>query len=81
MNMKIFIGLEDLHAELPDLTMLQFFLPVTLMTRFAVIHMQSINMAKVSTAITRIQTYYKAYDPKRFLFHGRKMYICQMTLF
>ena len=54
-NMKIFIGLEDLHAELPGLTMLDFFLSVTsTMTRFGtypVIHTQSTNM--VRTAVTR----------------------------
>ena len=46
--------------------------------------MQSTNVVKVRTAITIMQTYYKAYDPKCFLFHDRqmqKMYICQWTLF
>ena len=33
-----------------------------------VIHMQSTNMVIVRTVITRMQTYYKAYDPKSFLF-------------
>ena len=36
-NMNIFIGLKDLHAELPSLTMLDFSLSVTSMTRFEVI--------------------------------------------
>ena len=60
-DMKIFIGLQDLHAELPGLTMLDFFLSVTSVTRFGkypVIHMQSTNMVKVKTAITRRQTYW-----------------------
>ena len=86
-NMKIFIGLEDLLAELPGPTMLNFFLSVTSMTRFGtcpVIYVQSTNMVKVRTAITRMQTYYKASDPKCFLLHERqmqKMYICQWALF
>ena len=48
-------------------------------TRFGtypvIIHMQywSTNIAKVRTAITRMQTYCKAYDPKCFLFHTRQM--------
>ena len=33
-NMEIFIGLKDLHAELPGLNMLDFFLLVSSMTRF-----------------------------------------------
>ena len=69
--MKIFIGLKDLHAKLPDLTMLEFFLSVTLVTRFGtypIIHMQSTNMVKVRTAIARMQTYCKAYDPNAFHF-------------
>ena len=50
-NRKIFISLKDLHANLPDLTMLNFFLSVISMTRFGtypVIHMQSTNMVKCS---------------------------------
>ena len=53
-NMKIFIGFTSLYTELPGLTMLYFFLLVTSMTRFGtypVIHMQSTDMVKVSTAI------------------------------
>ena len=75
-NMKIFVDLKDLHAELPSLTMLDFFLSVSSMTRFGtcpVIHMQSTNMVKVRTAITRMQTYYKAHDPKCLLFRERRM--------
>ena len=34
MNMKIFIDLKDLHAELPSLTMLDFFLSVFSVTMF-----------------------------------------------
>ena len=66
-NMEIIIGLDDLHVELPGL---DFFLLVTSMTRFGtypVIHMQSTNMVKVRTAITRMKTCYKAYDPKCFI--------------
>ena len=69
-NMKIFIGLEYLHAELPGLTMLDFFLLVTSMIRlgtYPVIH--STDVVKVRTTITRMQTFYKAYDPKCSLFH------------
>ena len=54
LNMKIFIGLKDLHAELLGLTMLNFFLSVTSMTRFGtyfVIHMQSTNMVEVRTKV------------------------------
>ena len=86
-NMKIFIGIEELHAELLGLTMLDFFLSVTLMTKFGtclVIHIQSTNMVKVRTAITRMQTQFKAEDLKCFLFRERrmqKMYICQWRLF
>ena len=75
-NMKIFIDLRDLHVEPPGLTMLNFLLSVTSMTRFgtySVIHMQSASMVKVRTAIIRRQTYYKAYDSKCFLFHERQM--------
>ena len=35
-NIKIFIGLKDLHAELTGLTMLDFFLSFTSVTRFGV---------------------------------------------
>ena len=66
-NMKTFIGLEDLHAKLPDLIMLDFFLSVTSMTMFGthpVIHMQSTNMVKFRTAITKMQTYFKGADQK-----------------
>ena len=59
-NMKIFIGLKDLHAALPGLTMLVFFPLVTSMTRFgtyAVIHMQSTNMVEIMTTITGMQRY------------------------
>ena len=61
-NMKIFIGLEDLHAELPGLTMMYFFFLVTSITSFRtypLIHMQSTNMVKVRTAI--MQTYYTTF--------------------
>ena len=34
--MKIFLSLKDFHAELPGLTMLDFFLSVASMTRFGV---------------------------------------------
>ena len=81
--MKIFIGLKDLHAKLSGLRMLEFSLSVTSMTRFGtypIIHMQSTNTVKVRTAITRMQTYYKAYDSKCFLFHA-EMCICQLALF
>ena len=73
-NVKIFICLEDLHTRLPGLTMPDFSVSVTSMTRFGtypVMHMQSTNMTKVRTTITRMQTYYRAYDPKCFLFHER----------
>ena len=86
-NMKIFIDIKDLHAELAGLTMLDFCLSVTSMTRFGtypLIHMQSTNMVKVRATITGMQTYYKAGDPKCFLFHERqmqKMYICPWALF
>ena len=85
-NMKIIIGLRDLHAELPSLTMLDLFLSVTSMTRFGTypaIHMQSTNIVKLKTAFSRLQTYYKAINPKSFLFHeGRmqKMYACSMGI-
>ena len=58
------------HVELPGLTILDFFLSVTSMTRFGtypIIHMQSTNMVKVRTAITRMKTCSKAYDPKCFI--------------
>ena len=67
MNMKIFILLDDLHVDLQRLTMLDFFVTVTSMTRFGVypiIHMQSTNIVKVMTAITRMHTYCKACHPK-----------------
>ena len=90
-NIEIFIGLKDLYAELPGLSMLDFFLSITSMTRFGaypIIHMQTINMVKVKTAITRMYYKYdkllKDYDPKCFLFHERrmqKMHICQWALF
>ena len=73
--------------NLPGLTKLDFFLSVTSMTRFGVfpvIHMQSTNMVDDRAGITRMQKYYKAYDPKCFLFHERRMqeiYICQWALF
>ena len=54
-NMNIFVGLKDLHAEVPGLT-------------YPIIHIQSIKMAKVRIAV---QTYHKVYDPKCFLFHKR----------
>ena len=69
-NKKIFIGLEDLHPELLSLIMLDFLILVTMMTRLGrcpIIHMQSTNIVKVWTAITRMQMYYQAYDPKCFL--------------
>ena len=58
-NMNIFVGLKDLRAQLLGLTMLDFFLSVTSIPRFGtyhVIHMQSTNMVKVRTAITRMQS-------------------------
>ena len=82
-KMKIFVGLKDLQAELPGLTILDFFLSVTSMTKsgtYSVIHIQSDKLVDVRSAITRMQTYYNAYDPKNFLFHERrmqKMYVCQ----
>ena len=55
--MKMFIGLQDLQAELPDLIILDLLLSVTSMTKFGtypVIHMQSANMVKVRAIVTRI---------------------------
>ena len=85
--MKIFIGFTGFFTELPGLTYALFFPSVNSMTRFGtypVIHVQSTDMVKVSTAIRRMQTYHKAYDPECFLFHERrmqKMYICEWALF
>ena len=68
--MKIFIGLKNLQAELPGLTILDVFLSVSLMRKsgtYLDTHIQSANLAKVRAPITRMQTYCKAYDPKCFL--------------
>ena len=74
-NMKIFIGFKDLHAKVQGLTMPDFYLSATSMTRLGtcpVIHMQSTNMVKMTT-IKRMQTYYKSYDPKCVPFCERRM--------
>ena len=70
-NMTIFITLKDLHAELPRQTMLDFSLSDTSMIRFGThpaIQMQSTNMVEVRTTVTGMQKYYKACDPKSFIF-------------
>ena len=72
-NMKIFIGLKDLHAELLGLTTLDFFPFGYLDDKvwnipYPIIRMQSTNMVKVRTAVTSMQTYYKTYDPNSFYF-------------
>ena len=48
------------------------------------LHVQSKNMVKVRTAITRMQMCHKVHGPKCFPYHERwmqKMYICQWVLF
>ena len=71
-NMKIFIGLKDLQAELPGLTKLDFSLA---RNSHAIT-----NLVYVRAVVTRIQTYYQA---KALYFRKRgtqKMYICQQRI-
>ena len=59
-NMEVFVCLQDIHTEQPGLTILDFFLSVTLMTNCGMcllISMQSANLVKLWTTIIRMPTY------------------------
>ena len=66
--MRVFIGLKDFQTKLPGLTILDFFLSATSMTKLGTYPLiskaESVNLVKVKAAIIRIKTYYKTYCPK-----------------